>query len=104
MSLALQLAEGGAEVALIEASDRFKRQFRGEALMPSGQQALAQMGVLPLLRELPQRPLEGWSVWLERRRLFRVAEPLGSLQPCTCLLYTSPSPRDRQKSRMPSSA
>ena len=25
-------------------------------------------------------------------------------QPVTCLLYTSPSPRDRQKSRMPSSA
>ena len=25
-------------------------------------------------------------------------------QPCGCLLYTSPSPRDRQKSRMPSSA
>ena len=24
--------------------------------------------------------------------------------PCVCLLYTSPSPRDRQKSRMPSSA
>ena len=26
------------------------------------------------------------------------------LKPSTCLLYTSPSPRDRQKSRMPSSA
>ena len=26
------------------------------------------------------------------------------LYPYTCLLYTSPSPRDRQKSRMPSSA
>ena len=25
-------------------------------------------------------------------------------KPETCLLYTSPSPRDRQKSRMPSSA
>ena len=25
-------------------------------------------------------------------------------QVCTCLLYTSPSPRDRQRSRMPSSA
>ena len=25
-------------------------------------------------------------------------------EPNTCLLYTSPSPRDRQKSRMPSSA
>ena len=27
-----------------------------------------------------------------------------STQPIVCLLYTSPSPRDRQKSRMPSSA
>ena len=26
------------------------------------------------------------------------------VDPETCLLYTSPSPRDRQKSRMPSSA
>ena len=26
------------------------------------------------------------------------------ITPNTCLLYTSPSPRDRQKSRMPSSA
>ena len=26
------------------------------------------------------------------------------LEDLTCLLYTSPSPRDRQKSRMPSSA
>ena len=26
------------------------------------------------------------------------------IDPGTCLLYTSPSPRDRQKSRMPSSA
>ena len=30
------------------------------------------------------------------------AEKKGKLRPC--LLYTSPSPRDRQKSRMPSSA
>ena len=28
----------------------------------------------------------------------------GFLQGASCLLYTSPSPRDRQKSRMPSSA
>ena len=82
MSLALQLAEGGAQVELIEASERFSRQFRGDALMPSGLEALARMGLLPLLENLPQRPLEGWSVWLERQRLFQVAEPLGSLQPC----------------------
>ena len=28
----------------------------------------------------------------------------GAILPWDCLLYTSPSPRDRQKSRMPSSA
>src|SRR5678809_1236652 len=34
-----------------------------------------------------------------------VSLPPGTIKPSyTCLLYTSPSPRDRQKSRMPSSA
>ena len=32
------------------------------------------------------------------------AELRSSVSVTTCLLYTSPSPRDRQKSRMPSSA
>ena len=36
---------------------------------------------------------EGVNILLERK-----------WQPYNCLLYTSPSPRDRQKSRMPSSA
>ena len=36
---------------------------------------------------------QGWDV-----------EVLDFVQSWTCLLYTSPSPRDRQKSRMPSSA
>ena len=31
-------------------------------------------------------------------------EPTGSGQPKDCLLYTSPSPRDKRQSRMPSSA
>ena len=36
-----------------------------------------------------------------------IAEPVGriiKIKQKNCLLYTSPSPRDRQKSRMPSSA
>ena len=32
------------------------------------------------------------------------AKDFGGVVKKTCLLYTSPSPRDRQKSRMPSSA
>jgi putative peptidoglycan lipid II flippase len=35
---------------------------------------------------------------------FRIPNLLRDLFAETCLLYTSPSPRDRQKSRMPSSA
>ena len=33
-----------------------------------------------------------------------VSSMVSEISPITCLLYTSPSPRDRQKSRMPSSA
>src|SRR5674476_1099573 len=45
-----------------------------------------------------------------RNRVFRVLNYLVDFKktdsgtPYICLLYTSPSPRDRQKSRMPSSA
>ena len=39
------------------------------------------------------------TTMLADRSLFPV-----SVKDSTCLLYTSPSPRDRQKSRMPSSA
>ena len=40
------------------------------------------------------------------RKTFEFNEKLDQkiLKPIACLLYTSPSPRDRQKSRMPSSA
>ena len=36
--------------------------------------------------------------------LAAVLMPAGSTAPVGCLLYTSPSPRDRTRSRMPSSA
>ena len=35
---------------------------------------------------------------------FNVMEHVNGNRIAACLLYTSPSPRDRQKSRMPSSA
>ena len=47
---------------------------------------------------------------IDRQTLLNYAQSLrqqiehGDLSIATCLLYTSPSPRDRQKSRMPSSA
>ena len=50
------------------------------------------------LRDGEQSP--GASMNLEEK--IQIAEVLEEMQ--VCLLYTSPSPRDRQKSRMPSSA
>ena len=52
---------------------------------------------LPIIRDA----LEG-KVSLESYRAF-LAQAYYHVRH-TCLLYTSPSPRDRQKSRMPSSA
>ena len=63
-------------------------------------------GYLDQLRPLPEgatTQAEG-TASLDFVQLFaEAAADLERLVP-TCLLYTSPSPRDRQKSRMPSSA
>ena len=50
-------------------------------------------------------PLGSIFRMLDKGTMRRIArEKLSELGLMTCLLYTSPSPRDRQKSRMPSSA
>ena len=44
-----------------------------------------------------------WQLWdIDQSSSETIATDI--TQPVSCLLYTSPSPRDRQKSRMPSSA
>ena len=58
-----------------------------------------------ILKEVVVEPFDknGWVEWGEQFKSYFI----GSTQLakyCNCLLYTSPSPRDRQKSRMPSSA
>lgn len=84
-SLALVLARSGLAVTLVEARSNLVRQFRGEALMPSGLDALAAMGLDHLLPSLPHRPLTGWRFIINGRELFSAAEPLGGdpLRPCT---------------------
>ena len=48
-------------------------------------------------------PFELFQRWFEEAKKKEINDP-NALALGTCLLYTSPSPRDRQKSRMPSSA
>ncbi|HEY9750075.1 MAG TPA: FAD-dependent oxidoreductase [Allocoleopsis sp.] len=89
-ALALLLEQRGISVKLVEAARTFRRSFRGEGLMPSGLDALEQMGLSAVLDRLPHRALDAWEFWLNQRLLFRVAEPieLGG-KPCTLVSQTA---------------
>ena len=71
-----------------------------ESLTAQGLAALQNAGLIlgakRLLEQLPQGCTE------HRKALYQPEDVLAAL--AACLLYPSPSPRDRQQSRMPSSA
>lgn len=89
--LALVLARAGVAVTLVEASTSLARQFRGEALMPSGLDALDALGLRALLADLPHRPLQGWRFVINGRELFHAAEPLGGDPQRPCTLVSQPA-------------
>ncbi|MBD2259558.1 FAD-dependent monooxygenase [Pseudanabaena sp. FACHB-2040] len=82
-ALALLLVRRGIAVTLVEVTKDFHRVFRGEGLMPSGLDALQQMGLSEVLEQIPHRPLDAWEFIVGDTQLFRVEEPMGSSQPCT---------------------
>lgn len=82
-ALALLLVKRGIAVTLVEAAKDFHRVFRGEGLMPSGLDALEQMGLSPVLKQIPHRQLTGWEFILDKQQFFRVNEPMGADYPCT---------------------
>ena len=75
-AIALLLVRNGVRVKLIEASPNFERLFRGEGLMPSGLNALEQLGLLDLLANIPHQTIDAWEFLLSNKRLFRVEEPI----------------------------
>ncbi|MEG4007634.1 FAD-dependent monooxygenase [Microcoleus sp. Pol11C1] len=82
-ALALLLVKRGIAVTLVEAAKDSYRVFRGEALMPSGLDAIAQMGLSTMLEGVPHRQIDSWEFVVGDRQLFRVDEPMGSNRPCT---------------------
>ena len=82
-TLALMLVQRGIGVVLVEARRDFARSFRGEALMPSGLDALEMMGLLPMLNSLPTQAISSWEFSVEGQPFFSVDEPMGSNRPCT---------------------
>lgn len=82
-ALALLLVKRGIATTLVEAAKDSYRVFRGEALMPSGLDAIAQMGLSSMLEGVPHRQIDAWEFVVGDRQLFRVDEPMGSNRPCT---------------------
>jgi 2-polyprenyl-6-methoxyphenol hydroxylase-like FAD-dependent oxidoreductase len=86
LTLAMLLAQRGITVKLIEASRSFRRIFRGEALMPSGLEAIDQMGLSDVVAKIPHRAINAWEFYIENRPIFRVDEPMeAGGQPCTLI-------------------
>jgi 2-polyprenyl-6-methoxyphenol hydroxylase-like FAD-dependent oxidoreductase len=81
-SLAYLLARRGLGVTLLERQTDFAREFRGEALMPSGVEALAAMGLGTALDALPQTRIEAVDLFRGGRRLLRLRpQDLGAAEP-----------------------
>ena len=76
---ALLLARAGAKVTLVERDREFHRTFRGEALMPTGLDALRDIGVRDKIDALPWRLLEAWEIYLDTRLIMRIPEPSAEL-------------------------
>jgi 2-polyprenyl-6-methoxyphenol hydroxylase-like FAD-dependent oxidoreductase len=83
-SLAFALADRGLEVALVERQRDFAREFRGEVLLPTGIEALEQLGLGAALAAVPRARPEALDLYLNRRLVLRVpieASSFGGLLP-----------------------
>lgn len=76
---AFLLARRGVPVTLVERERDLERVFRGEALMPTGMDALHQMGLGAAVNALPWRPLDSWEVFLDGREIMHIDEPSAEL-------------------------
>ena len=76
VTTALLLARAGLEVTLIERETALDRVFRGEGLMPSGVDALLQMGLRSVLESVPSRLIETWNVYLDGEAALVIPEPI----------------------------
>lgn len=74
-SLAYLLASRGVQVTLVERRRDFAREFRGEVLMPSGLDALGEMGFAAALSALPNTRIETARIYLDGREIFSASLP-----------------------------
>ena len=66
-SLALLLARRGIRVLLLERQRDFAREFRGEIVLPTGRDALQQMGLADLVNSLPRSEPSRFRLYIEHK-------------------------------------
>ena len=87
VSLAYLLASRGISVTLLERHQNFTREFRGEVLLPSGLEALQQMGLGDVVTSIPHIVPTAFELYANARQMFRIrlhSESFGS-HPLTVL-------------------
>ena len=100
----------GAEVGVLEEPNKvglsglLEREHGGALEAEVGLEVLGDLADEALERELADEQVRGLLVAADLAEGDGARAVAVGLLDTSCLLYTSPSPRDRQKSRMPSSA
>jgi len=89
--LALLLAERGVPVTLIERQLDFEREFRGEAMMPSGLTALDAMGVCVEETAIAQQGPTEIEVYVERELALRLTASAALFGGRTPLMVSQPA-------------
>jgi len=79
-ALAHLLVHRGIGVTLLERQQDFDREFRGEVLMPSGLEAIEELGLGEELAAIPGRPQKRVSAYLNKQLLFDQDLPIEFLR------------------------
>ena len=87
-----------------EAERHCRRKTRGVAEMEMLERLLLSFSSATDTLSVPLLKEEMTDIWEEQKRHIKCLQDPPQVQLYTCLLYTSPSPRDATLSRMPSSA
>ncbi|HYA34527.1 MAG TPA: FAD-dependent monooxygenase [Candidatus Binataceae bacterium] len=87
-TLSYLLARRSIRVTLLERQTDFEREFRGEVLMPSGIEALAQTGLAKKLEAIPNAPVQRVEIYRGSRFVAEIA-----LAPATGMPRVVPQPQ-----------
>lgn len=85
------LATRGVEVTLLERQSDFSREFRGEALMPSGVDVLHSLKLDGLFERVPHATPTSFELYANRKRVFRLEVGPDDLQGQSPLIISQPA-------------